>query len=169
MTREERLQIVSRAFDKVMWEIDGKKEFPKFSNDSMNAIVGASILLDRDPLALATLLSDGRLAEYIQAAEGTLPLSLDDPAPVRASMEDLLREAAEWVEKEREQLERRSARMLKRLDGDAEDYRSRARKLRGWQAAWDDTRHRWLLYREDWLRKRGLSGAPATPERDAGE
>lgn len=160
MTREERLQAVRYAYDAAIRRLDGKPELPCFRYDCMCAIIGAAALLDRDPVALARLLADGRLAEYIDAAEGTIPLPLDDPLSVDVRMEDVLREAADWADREHDALERTLRDVLKILRKTAADLRFEARQG-GWRDTWCNTRAIFRLG-EDWRRRRGLSSACLT-------
>lgn len=158
MTREERLHAVKRAFDAAMRRLGDRPaaEYDRFQHDCMAAIIGAAALLDRDPVALAADLADGRLAEYLTAAEGTIPLPLDDPATVRAPVQELLEEAVQRAESEREQLEKRLQRVLRLFDRATDDLRRRAREAEGWRRQWFNTRSvHWLD--EDWRRMRGLS------------
>ncbi|MDQ3525309.1 MAG: hypothetical protein M3451_09675 [Chloroflexota bacterium] len=153
-----RLQAVSYAYDAAIRQLDGEPELPHFRYNCMCAIIGAASLLDRDPVALARLLADGRLAEYIDAAEGTIPLPLDDPTSVATRMEDVLREAADWMDREHDALERKLRNVLKDLRRTAADLRLEAR-----QGGWRDTRRNaraTLQLAEDWRRRRGLSEAP---------
>jgi hypothetical protein len=157
MTREERLKVVSLAYDAAIRRLDDSPELPTFRYDCMCAIIGAAALLGRDPVALARLLADGRLAEYIDAAEGTIPLPLDDPISVDLRMDDVLGEAAEWAERERDRLSRTLGGVLRTLSETAADLRFQARQG-GWCETWRNTRS---LYRlgEDWRQRRGLSDA----------
>jgi hypothetical protein len=158
VTREERLHAVKHAFDAAMRRLSDRPaaEHDQFQHDCMKAIVGAAALLDRDPVALAADLADGRLAEYLTAAEGTIPLPLDDPATVRVPVQELLEEAIQRAESEREQLERRLQRILRLFDRATDDLRRRARQAEGWRREWVNTRSiHWLD--EDWRRVRGLS------------
>ena len=166
MTREERLRAVQLSMDTAMRRLDGTPQFTTLQHRCVEAIVGAAALLDRDPVALAELLADGRLAEYIEAAEGAIPLPLDDPTPARVPVEDLLREAAEWAESERARFETGMRRILTRYDRTAAALRSRALQARRWQCDWRNTRSIHGLG-EDWRRRRGLSDGtpePATPD-----
>ena len=162
MTREERLRAVSLAYDAAIRRLDDSPELPMVRYHCMCAIFGAAALLGRDPVALARLLADGRLAEYIEAAEGTIPLPLDDPTSVDLRMEEVLGEAAEWAERERDRLERSLGGVLRTIRETAADLRYQARQG-GWRDTWSSARSVYLLG-EDWRQRRGLSDvAPRTP------
>lgn len=156
---------MKRAFDAAMGRLGDRPaaEYDQFQRDCMKAIIGAAALLDRDPVALAADLADGRLAEYLTAAEGTIPLPLDDPLTVRAPVQELLEEAIQRAESEREQLEKRLQRILRLFDRATDELRRRAREAEGWRRQWFNTRSvHWLD--EDWRRMRGLSReAPRDP------
>lgn len=151
MMREERRRLVEDARDAVIRKLDGTQDLERLYHGAMDAIVGAAALLNRDPVALADLLADGRLAEYIEAAEGTIPLSLDDPAPVHEPMEKTLQEAAEWMERERDVLERKLSRVLKDYDRTAKELRKRAHEIGCWKNTWTKVRS-WV----EWRSSRGL-------------
>lgn len=165
MTREERLYAVKRAFTTAMRQLDGDSRFPAFRDQCMRAVIGAAALLDRDPVTLADQLADGRLAEYITAAEGTIPLPLDDPDTVQVPMRELLEEAALWAESERDRLEGRMQRVLRRFDRTATYLRRQAGEAEGWRRSWRNTRSSFWL-EDDWRRRRGLSvqGSPVSEE-----
>ena len=151
MTRDERLRAVSLAYDGAMLRLTDGPELPHFRHDCMRAIIGAAALLDRDPVALARLLADGRLAEYITAGEGTIPLPLDDPGSVDTRMEDLLGEAADYVDRERDKLEKKLHRILAALRQASSDLRDQARQG-GWRDTWRNARSTFLLDQQ-WRRR----------------
>ena len=158
MTRVERLQAVSYAYDAAMRRLDDEPELPHFRYDCMRAIIGAAALLDRDPVALARLLADGRLADYIIAGEGTIPLPLDETGSVDICMERLLGEAADSVERERDKLEQKIRRVLDAFREASTDLRYRARQG-GWRDTWRNTRSTFRLT-EQWRRMAVPSDAP---------
>lgn len=155
MTSEERRILTGLAFDVVMRRIQDSPRFLAYKDNCMRAIAGAAVLLERDPEELARQMSDGRLGEYIKAAETTIPLPLDDPQPIRDSMEEVLRKAADDLDRERERLERKLGRLSETLAAAAEDLRVRAQRA-------EHMRYQWRSLKEDEARQRAWRVARET-------
>jgi hypothetical protein len=139
VTRAERLAKVDAAYDDALRKM-GDDRALRFSCDCMKAIAGVAVLLDRDPEALAELLSDGRLAEYLYAGDSTLPLSLEEPSSVLEPIDDLMRNTAEWLESEKHRLDKQFASVKRRFDRAAEDLTKRRTRLAQWRSIWFNSR-----------------------------
>lgn len=157
MTREERLRIVRGAHEIVLQRIDGTQDFYPYRDACMKAVSGAARLLGRNPLDLAELLADGRLALYIRAGEETIPLPLDDPAPAAAPIEEFCLAAAEWADQERARLESRFQRLASELEELAAEFRNRELWIGVWQRAWENADRKDAEYFA-WVREREAEG-----------
>lgn len=147
MTDFDRTWMLDEALHQAVSRID-TKEFPLFEQRCMQAVVGAALFLNRDPVQLSHDIRD-RLGEILVAAEVTLPLELESPRSVQVPMEELLRETAAWMERERDILDRKLQRVLRTFDAAARASRRRADETRSWECCWSNIRS-WFGYDENW-------------------
>lgn len=151
MTRLERLSAIDAAVDDAMRHM-GEDRCARFSDACRKAVIGAAFLLNRDPEALAELLIDGRLAEYIQGAETTLALSLDEPSTELEPVEELIASTVMWLEAEKERLDRQIQKIRRRFDRTGADLRQRSRRIHRWREIWLQNRP----YPLSWRQQQGI-------------
>jgi hypothetical protein len=151
VTRLERLSAIDAAVDDAMRHMS-EDRCVSFSDACRKAVIGAAFLLNRDPEALAELLIDGRMAEYIEAAGTTLPLSLDEPSTELEPVDELIASTVVWLEAEKERLDRQIHKIRRRFDRTAADLRQRSLRSRRWRDTWLQNRP----YPLSWRQQRGI-------------
>lgn len=162
-TRTDRQRLVADASRDVFLRLERQGRLGAFSEACRDAIVGAAMLLDRDPEELAELLRDGRLAWYIRNGEAPLRLELDDPDP-REPIEERLRAAAEWADAERERIDRKLSAVTDELTRLAAELRERVRRI-------EHAPYTWAEYRDGYRRRiefQQRRAAKRTKQTDAG-
>jgi hypothetical protein len=149
MTRSERLSLVHHAWEAFVPQRGenkkGERELAQFHENCLKTVLGAAVILQRDPLELARQLADGRLGEYLPQVEGTLPLPFEPPPPV-ASVEELIADALAWSVSERVRMEKQTrnlVRRFRRLEADLERRLSAVRCGKQDMATARDRYHRY--------------------------
>jgi hypothetical protein len=134
-TGKERRRLISNVETEIFLQLERENRIALFSGLCRKAVVGAAMLLGRDPVALAEELSDGRLAWYIKEGEGPIRLELDPPNPCEPA-ELALAAASRWVRAEAERVEAQLKRVHSDLEELASDLERRTRHARRWPYDW---------------------------------
>jgi hypothetical protein len=140
-TRQDRERLVADAERLVYLNLERQGRLGEFLAACRDSIVGAAMLLGRDPEELAEHLRDGRLAWYIRDGEAPLRLELDDTDPGEP-IETALRTAAEWADTERDRVERQMTAITGDLARLAEELRGRVRRIEFAPLSWATFRER---------------------------
>lgn len=138
MTEEEK-RLVADAYESLMRRAKDTPRVRRFHEDCVRAVFGAAVLLERDPIEFARLMSDGRIAYYIRDGEISIPLRLDDAEPAREDLKSVMESAADEISQTCAHLRAKMEHVTKQLEVSEKEFRSRAARV---QSARYGSRHK---------------------------
>lgn len=169
--QQRRQEEASRALIEVRTIVSSDRtRLTGYYGDCAKAIAAAAYRLGCDPEELAARLSDGRIAEYIQACDTTLSL-FEEPSP-RERVTDRLADVTAWARAEADAYEARSAEILARLREVADELHRASHAEWHWKDRWrhlraslddlEERRRQGVFDRENRSGSRPAISAPAS-------